>query len=73
MLPMAPHASAPIPMPAAPNKGADMTAALETRSYYPTEEVSWITAGVGEEVLMFGSDYPRVEAGGIRSSASRVR
>jgi predicted TIM-barrel fold metal-dependent hydrolase len=27
------------------------------------EDVSWIAAGVGEEVVMFGSDYPHVEGG----------
>lgn len=30
---------------------------------HPLEDVSWIVAGVGEEVLMFGSDYPHVEGG----------
>lgn len=30
---------------------------------YSTEDVSWIASDVGEEVLMFGSDYPHVEGG----------
>jgi predicted TIM-barrel fold metal-dependent hydrolase len=30
---------------------------------HPLEDVSWIEAGVGEDVLMFGSDYPHVEGG----------
>ncbi|MFL6622112.1 MAG: amidohydrolase family protein [Sulfurifustaceae bacterium] len=30
---------------------------------YSTEDVSWIAAGVGDEVLMFSSDYPHVEGG----------
>jgi predicted TIM-barrel fold metal-dependent hydrolase len=32
-------------------------------SPHPLEDVGWVAAGVGEEVLMFGSDYPHVEGG----------
>lgn len=30
---------------------------------HPLEDVRWIAAGTGEEVPMFGSDYPHVEGG----------
>jgi uncharacterized protein len=30
---------------------------------YPTEDVGWVTAQIGPEVLMFNTDFPHVEGG----------